>query len=112
MEKRVKKEEIEPIIEYLKHRDGTRGPVIEIPSKSVDMKNKCGEKFLWEAEFADNLWNKDTSKGKMIVFGVIFVAQNFFNIDCLVNLLCCKIAAEIKKNGNVKQTLNCEKKSE
>jgi hypothetical protein len=104
---KIKKEEFEPIIEYLQHRNGIPGPNIKTPCKSVDMKKNCGDKFNWEAEFIDRLWNNDTSKGKMIFFGVIFVTQNFFLIDCLRNLLCCKVAAEIKKNGDVKVALNC-----
>jgi len=77
-----------PIFNYLIHRDGIKGEIIPEPAPSKKMSDFVPE---WEANFADQLWEKD----RMLMFNVI-MAANYMDIKCLMSLLCCKVGTIIQ----------------
>jgi hypothetical protein len=74
--------------EYMVHCGGSNKEIIPYPAKSKKMSENTDE---WSATFADNLWNES----KKNLYDVL-MAANYFDIPCLLHLLCCKVGTVIK----------------
>jgi S-phase kinase-associated protein 1 len=96
--KKVSKEILELIVEYLKHHDGKVPAEIAKPIRSVQMNKIVEDK--WDADFIDGM-NKKT------IFQVILGA-NYMDVPSLLHLGCAKIATLIKGKSpdEIKQILS------
>jgi len=78
------------VVEFLRYHAGKPAFEIEKPLRSNKL-SECGPKDTWYADFADKLEQKDQT----VLFEVI-LAANYMDIKQLLDLLCAKIATNIK----------------
>lgn len=90
--------------EYMVHCGGFNKEIIPYPAKSAKMSENTDE---WSATFADNLWSEDQKN----LYDVL-LAANYFDIPCLLHLLCCKIGTLLKGKpwNEIKQLISPESK--
>jgi len=96
--KKVKKDILERIVEYLKHHNGKEPAEIAKPIRSVKMDRIVEDK--WDAEFINKM-------SKKVIFQVILGA-NYMDVPSLLHLGCAKIATLIKGKSpdEIKQILS------
>ena len=84
--KKVRKDILEFVCQYLGHHNGIKPEEIAKPIRSVRMERICADK--WDAIFMNSLTKKTTFQ--------VILAANYMDIPSLLHLGCAKIATLIK----------------